>query len=244
MSTLDPVQLAASDFARDKRGVGWFMEQGLGKTLCALAEFSLVSAPRRGRPHDRDRPQHLQEGVGRRDREARLQLRLPRLPVVEDGASADNFLRRLRHNAPPVLIVNYEAIRSPDVLEAVRTWARRGQDLSGDRRVASRSRAIARRRPRRSTSSRRSAASRILTGRPQTQGPQDLWGQLRAIGLLPRHQLLRLPRPLLRHGRLHDEGVVGVRRTDRARGADGAVCLPGEEERLVARIAAQGRDHP
>ena len=40
MSTLDPVQLAALDFARDKRGVGWFMEQGLGKTLCALAEFS------------------------------------------------------------------------------------------------------------------------------------------------------------------------------------------------------------
>ena len=26
---------------------------------------------------------------------------------------------------------------------------------------------------------------RILTGRPQTQGPQDLWGQLRAIGLVP-----------------------------------------------------------
>ena len=26
---------------------------------------------------------------------------------------------------------------------------------------------------------------RILTGRPQTQGPQDLWGQLRAIGLIP-----------------------------------------------------------
>ena len=26
---------------------------------------------------------------------------------------------------------------------------------------------------------------RLLTGRPQTQGPQDLWGQLRAIGLFP-----------------------------------------------------------
>ena len=40
MSTLDPVQIAALDFARGKRGVGWFMEQGLGKTLTALAEFS------------------------------------------------------------------------------------------------------------------------------------------------------------------------------------------------------------
>ena len=27
--------------------------------------------------------------------------------------------------------------------------------------------------------------TRLLTGRPQTQGPHDLWGQLRAIGVLP-----------------------------------------------------------
>ena len=27
---------------------------------------------------------------------------------------------------------------------------------------------------------------RILTGRPQTQGPHDLWGQLRTIGLFPK----------------------------------------------------------
>ena len=43
MSALDPVQLAALEFARDKRGVGWFLEQGCGKTLCALAEFSWYS---------------------------------------------------------------------------------------------------------------------------------------------------------------------------------------------------------
>ena len=31
---------------------------------------------------------------------------------------------------------------------------------------------------------------RILTGRPQTQGPHDLWGQLRAIEPVSRNQLL------------------------------------------------------
>ena len=39
MSRLDPVQIAALDFAHGKPGVGWFLEQGLGKTLTALAEF-------------------------------------------------------------------------------------------------------------------------------------------------------------------------------------------------------------
>ena len=36
---LDPVQVAALDFARGKPGVGYFMEMGLGKTLLTLAEF-------------------------------------------------------------------------------------------------------------------------------------------------------------------------------------------------------------
>ena len=39
MSILDPVQLAALSFAEGKPGVGWFLEQGLGKSLTALAEF-------------------------------------------------------------------------------------------------------------------------------------------------------------------------------------------------------------
>ena len=33
MSALDPVQVAALDFAMGKQGVGFFLEQGLGKTL-------------------------------------------------------------------------------------------------------------------------------------------------------------------------------------------------------------------
>ena len=42
MSQLDPVQIAALQFAEGKPGVGWFMEQGLGKTLCAMTEFSFL----------------------------------------------------------------------------------------------------------------------------------------------------------------------------------------------------------
>ena len=42
MSSLDPVQIAALEFADGKQGVGWFMEQGLGETLTALTEFSFL----------------------------------------------------------------------------------------------------------------------------------------------------------------------------------------------------------
>ena len=45
MSQLDPVQIAALDFARGKKGVGFFLEQGLGKTLIALTEFSFLQSP-------------------------------------------------------------------------------------------------------------------------------------------------------------------------------------------------------
>ena len=43
MSQLDPVQIAALEFSKGKRGVGWFAEQGLGKSLMALAEFSFLA---------------------------------------------------------------------------------------------------------------------------------------------------------------------------------------------------------
>ena len=33
MSQLDPVQIAALEFAEGKQGVGFFIEQGCGKTL-------------------------------------------------------------------------------------------------------------------------------------------------------------------------------------------------------------------
>ena len=42
MSQLDPVQIEALNFASGKKGVGFFLEQGLGKSLIALTEFSFL----------------------------------------------------------------------------------------------------------------------------------------------------------------------------------------------------------
>ena len=86
MSQLDPVQIAALEFAEGKQGVGWFMEQGLGKTLTRLDRILVPVPDRQGRSDDRRLPEHLQKGLARRDRKARFSLSRPHLAVVEEGS--------------------------------------------------------------------------------------------------------------------------------------------------------------
>ena len=193
MSRLDPVQLAALDFAEGKPGVGWFMEQGLGKTLTALAEF---------------------DGLVKRNEADRMIVICPNTfkqgwadEIVKHGFDFDVHVFRsakrdaatefcgLVHKHPPVMIFNYEAARMPKVLAGIIKWASRGRTyLAIDESIQIKSP------PTKSQQTKAVHALaawnpytnelmhvryvRILTGRPQTQGPHDLWGQLRAIGLV------------------------------------------------------------
>ena len=99
----------------------------------------------------------------------------------EDAAT---FLAR-GHNRPPILILNYEAFRMPAVLTAICKWASKGKTyLAIDESIqikgnkSAQTRAALKLAP-------LCAFVRVLSGKPMTQGPQDLWGQLRAIGLFP-----------------------------------------------------------
>jgi hypothetical protein len=178
MSALDPVQIAALDFARGKPGVGWFIEMGLGKSLIALTEYQnhahadrmIIVCPNSFKQgwvdeinkHAFDFDVHVFQAAKRLD--------------------ASRFVSR-PHSKPPVFIVNYESLRMPNVLKALCVWAQRGQayfvidesiQIKGHKSAqtkAAHNLALV------------CAFVRLLTGRPQTQGPHDLWGQLRAIGL-------------------------------------------------------------
>ena len=183
MSALDPVQIAALEFARDKRGAGWFLEQGLGKTLCALAEFSWYS-----QLDEADRmivicPNTFKKGWLDEIEKHGFQFaeHIFRSSKKQDAAT---FLAR-GHNRPPILILNYEAFRMPVVLTAICKWAAKGKAyLAIDESIqiksykAAQTRAALKLAP-------LCAFVRILSGKPMTQGPHDLWGQLRAIGLFP-----------------------------------------------------------
>jgi SNF2 family DNA or RNA helicase len=183
MSPLDPVQLAALEFAKNKPGVGFFIQQGLGKSLLSLAEFDALY-----RENKVDRmivicPNSFKTGWLDEVKKHGFDFDI-HIFQSSKRDKASEFCSH-SHEKPPVLIINYEAARMPKVLAGMIKWAGRGQtylaidesiQIKGHR--SQQTKAIHKLAP-------LCSWVRLLTGRPQTQGPQDLWGQLRAIGLFP-----------------------------------------------------------
>ena len=200
MSPLDPVQIAALEFAAGKPGVGWFLEQGLGKTLTALAEFQQLVKENKA-----DRlivvcPNTFKKGWADEivkhgfDFDVHV-FRSAKREAATGFCQQTHVDVRGRFHAP-VMIFNYEAARMPKVLAGIIKWASRGRTyLVIDESIQIKGNKSAQ------TKAMHALAAwsvytdepmnvsyvRILTGRPQSQGPQDLWGQLRAIGVF-RHK--------------------------------------------------------
>ena len=136
MSPLDPVQLAALKFAEGKPGVGWFMEQGLGKTLTALAEFDRLGKAQRSRSDDRHLSEHLQTRMGTTKSSSTA---LTSMSMSFDRPSARRhrvlpaaaFDMHERFH-PPVMIFNYEAARMTTVLAGTDQMGAPRENLSGD----------------------------------------------------------------------------------------------------------------
>ena len=190
MSPLDPVQIAALEFAEGKPGVGWFLEQGLGKSLTALAEFKRLVEE-----GEADRciiicPNTFKKGWADEIEKHGFNFDVHIFWSAKREAATE-FCRQM-HLRPPVMIFNYEAARIKTVLAGMIKWSIRGKTyLVVDESIQIKS----------NKSSQTKAVHqlaawspytdeplnvryvRILTGRPQTQGVVDLWGQLRAIGL-------------------------------------------------------------
>ena len=190
MSSLDPVQIAALEFADGKQGVGWFMEQGLGKTLTALTEFSFLYQTGKVDRMIVICPNTFKKGwLDEIEKHGfALDVHIWRSSKKADAA---NWLNK-HHDKPPVLIINYEAARMPGVNRALQIWAARGDAyLAIDESIQIKGHKSAQ------TKAIHKLAAwspftgdtmlcryiRILTGKPQSQGVTDLWGQLRAIGL-------------------------------------------------------------
>jgi hypothetical protein len=106
--------------------------------------------------------------------------------------AASDWLALERHDAPPIMIVNYEAARLPNVISALVKWAKRGscylvidESIQIKGYKSAQTRAVHKLAAWNVLNGQPAVCQyvRILSGRPQTQGPHDLWGQLRAIGL-------------------------------------------------------------
>ena len=213
MSQLDPVQIEAIKFSWGKRGVGFNLEQGLGKTLVALTEFSFLH--QKGRV---DRmivvcPNTFKRGWLDEIEKHGFQFDV-HIWRSDKKIAAAAWLNIHHHFGPPVLIINYDAARMPGVLRALRIWAARGPtylaidesiQIKGHKSLQTKS--VHHLAP-------GCAYVRILSGRMQTQGPHDLWGQLRAIGLFPETNFYAFRGRFAIMGGWQDRQVMGAKNVD------------------------------
>jgi SNF2 family DNA or RNA helicase len=221
LSQLDPVQIAALEFSNGKFGAGFFAEQGLGKTLIALAEFSFLHSQGKCDRMIVICPNTFKAGwLDEIDKHGfKFDVHIWR---SSKKAAAADWLNS-RHALPPVLIINYQAARMPGVTRALQIWAARGVAyLAIDESIQIKGHKSAQ------TKAIHKLASwspitgeptvcryiRLLTGRPQTQGPHDLWGQLRAIGLFTSTNFFAFRGLYCQMGGWQNKEVIAAKNTD------------------------------
>jgi SNF2 family DNA or RNA helicase len=176
------VQQKAITSAHDRPGFAYYMEMGLGKTLTALTEFQILVEAKLATRLVVICPNSFKAGWVDEITKHGLNFR----PFVfESGADwiNDMFLRE-QFDKPPVLIINYEAIRKEDTFNYIRKFVSgRAAMIVLDESVQIKT----------YNSQQTKAAlalaqyfvyKRILSGKPVTQGPHDLWAQMKFIGAI------------------------------------------------------------
>jgi SNF2 family DNA or RNA helicase len=176
------VQEKALTSSHNHPGFAYYMEMGLGKTLTALTEFQMLVEAKQVTRMVVVCPNSFKAGWEDEITKHGLEFH-PH--VYESGAdwSNLNFFKQ-DFTKPPVLIVNYEAIRKEDTFEYIRKFVSgRAAMIVLDESVQIKT----------YNSQQTKAAlalaqyfvyKRILSGKPVTQGPHDLWAQMKFIGAI------------------------------------------------------------
>jgi SNF2 family DNA or RNA helicase len=210
MSTLDPVQVAALEASKGRDGFGYFMEMGLGKTLTALTEF------REGVKDGTTRmvavcPNTFKSGWIEEVNKHQLDIDAY---IFESGSPYNDVFIRKRYERPPLIIVNYEAIRSKTVHDSLFDWlGRKSSYIAFDESVQIKTHNALQTKASISLS-RAASIRRILTGKPTVQGPHDLWGQMRAIGKLDGRNFYTFRGMFCRMGGFKNKQVIGSQKED------------------------------
>ena len=174
------VQQKALQASLGKAGFAYFMEMGLGKTLTALTEFMRLARSKEVTRLVVICPNSFKSGwvdeITKHDIDVH-----PHIFNSGDDYHNEKFLKH-KYTTFPVLIINYEAIRKIGVQTYIMQFIRdRNCMLVLDESVQVKT-----------YNSQQTKAAllmasyfkyrRILSGKPVTQGPHDLWAQMRVIG--------------------------------------------------------------
>jgi hypothetical protein len=163
------------------RGWGYFMEMRLGKTPLHLAEGALFR-------RDYDFRWHvvLAPNAFKHDWPVEAEkFGYPAPSIALDSSNRKQVAAFIDKNSATggLITVNYEALRYPDTLKLL-------EKVLGPRTLIGADESISIKNPQSGDSkaaialAKMCGARRILTGKPVTQGPHDLWAQLRFIGQL------------------------------------------------------------
>lgn len=213
MSHLHKVQIEALNRSKNKRGFGFLMQQGLGKTLTTLEEFNELSLNSEASRMVVICPNSFKGGWVDEINKWGYKFQ----PHIFESGNTwfnDRFLK-MQFNKPPVLIINYEAIRSPSVQEYIRNFiSGRPCYIAGDESIQMKTH---------NSSTTKSALPlsyefayrRILSGKWMSQGPHDIWAQLRFIGSIERFNYFAFRTQFCKMGGFRAKQVVGARNEDK-----------------------------
>jgi SNF2 family DNA or RNA helicase len=176
------VQEKALISSRDKYGYAFYMEMGLGKTLTALIEFLQLVADQKATRLVVVCPNSFKGGWVDEIKKHHINVH-PH--VFESGADyANDQFAKTVFTKPPVLIINYEAIRKAENQAYIARFTNGKVCMI----VLDESIQI------KTYNSQQTKAAlwlapffnyrRILSGKPVTQGPHDLWAQMKFIGAI------------------------------------------------------------
>jgi len=212
MTELLEVQKAALAASDGKRGFGYFMEMGLGKTLVSYLDFL----------REVDRGEAQRKVVvcpnsfkgGWRDEATKFDLTVHPY-VYNSGDHYGNMaFLKMSFNRPPVLIVNYEAIRQENTKQYIQQFIKnRLSWITFDESIQLKSHNSIQTQEG-IVMAKSFGFKRILTGKPMTQGPQDLWGQMRAIGQLDGRNYYAFKTAFCRMGGFKNKQVIGAQNED------------------------------
>ena len=135
--------------------------------------------------------------------------------VFVSGSKANEKWLSVKYEKPPVLVVNYEAIRSPAVLLRLAAWMRiRPTMLVLDESIQIKTHDSQQTKAALSLAA-EAAMVRCLTGLPQTQGPHDLYPQLKAVGLFTEMKYWAFRNTFCVMGGWENKQVVGVKNPEK-----------------------------
>jgi len=206
LAQLLEVQQAALKAAKGRAGFAYWMEMGLGKTLTALTEFTQLVADGEVTRLVVVCPNSFKGGwVAEIEKQ-----NIPVDPwVYESGANNEPFLRKI-FTKPPVLIVNYEAIRSANTQDYIKAFIfKRKAMIVFDESIQLKNNKAAQTKAA-MLLAKEFFYQRILSGKPMTQGPHDLWGQMKVLGHLHQYNFYAFRGMFCRMGGYLNKKVLGA----------------------------------